>query len=152
MEARGADSAPYSCNLELLFSSLSSIKSFSYYPVSKINLFFVTHINGTICPPPKKKCSRKWFIVILHLRTLMPLIGLLWLTNCIFLFLFFFSPSGVCFSSIPRRRGVTLSLSLSGCSLVSLQCTFSLSPFLLPYTMSFWLNTLSELLFCLLLF
>lgn len=45
------------------------------------------------------------------------------------LFLFFISfPSGVCFSSFPPCCGVTLSLSLSGCSLVSLQCTFSLSP------------------------
>lgn len=118
--------------------------------------FFVTHINGTISL--KKNCSHKLFIVIFHLRTLMPLIGLLWLTNCIFLSFYFLFLSPLAFVFLPSRhaaewhwaspcRGALLSHSSA-----HFRCPHLLLLLLLPQTMSFWLNTLSELLFCLLLF
>lgn len=87
MEDRGADLARRTCNLELLFFvSLSCIESFSYKPFSKIYPFLSPTL---MAQSAWKNCSHKLFIVILHLRTLMPLIGLLWLTNSIFRSLFY---------------------------------------------------------------
>lgn len=120
-------------NYWLLSPPPLALKAFLQAPLKKYIFFFLSPT--LMAQSAWKNCSHKLFIVILHLRTLMPLIGLLWLTNCIFLSLFlffFFFPSGVCFSSFPPRCGVTLSLSLSGCSLVSLQCTFFAVPPLLP--------------------
>lgn len=115
-------------NYWLFFSALKAFPR-GYIP------FFVAHINGTIslkklqsqiihCNPPfEDPNASNWAFMTYKLY--LPF------------FFFYFFPSGVCFSSFPPRCGVTLSLSLSGCSLVSLQCTFSLSPLLLPQTMSF---------------
>lgn len=119
------------------FFGFASLKAFPY-ATNKINALFVTHINGTInlkrlqsqiihCNPPLKDSNASnWAFMTPKLYP--PL--------CI-VFFFILFPSGVCFSSFPPCCGVTLSLSLSGCSLVSLQCTFSLSPLLLPQTWSF---------------
>lgn len=128
MDGPGADLAPYSCNLELLFCFFAALKAFVLALLKNIS-FFVTNINGTIsqkklqsqiihCNPPfEDPNASNWAFMTYKLY--LPLF-----------FLFF--PSGVCFSSFPPCCGVTLSLSLSGCSLVSLQCTFSLFPLLLP--------------------
>lgn len=141
MDGRDAELAQHRCNLELLFLFilfsplfLSALKAFLLASLKNIS-FFVTHINGTIslkklqsqiihCNPPfENPNASNWAFMTYKLY--LPLS------------FFIFFPSGVCFSSFPPCCGVTLSLSLSGCSLVSLQCTFSLSPLLLPQTMSF---------------
>lgn len=122
--------------LNYCFLSLShALKAFLQALLKNIS-FFVTNINGTIslkklqsqiihCNPPfEDPNASNWAFMTYKLYLPLP-------------FLHFFPPSGVCFSSFPPCCRVTLSLSLLGCSLVSLQCTFSLSPLLLPQTMSF---------------
>lgn len=98
MDGQGADLAPYSCNLELLVVVFFCIESFSTSPSKKIYAFLSPTL---MAQSAWKNCSHKLFIVILHLRTLMPLIGLLWLTNCIFLSFFVFFPLWRLFFFLP---------------------------------------------------
>lgn len=101
MEDRGADLARRTCNLELLFFvSLSCIESFSTSPSQKIYPFLSPTL---MAQSAWKNCSHKLFIVILHLRTLMPLIGLLWLTNSIFRSLFYIFFPLLAFVFLPSR-------------------------------------------------
>lgn len=86
MHGRGEDSATDSCYLELLIVVFFSPRwGFLSRPAWKKDVF----LSPTLMAQSAWKArSHKLFIVICHLRTLMPLIGLLWLTNCILLSLF----------------------------------------------------------------
>lgn len=71
-----------------------------YKPFSKIYPFLSPTL---MAQSAWKNCSHKLFIVILHLRTLMPLIGLLWLTNSIFRSLFYIFFPLLAFVFLPSR-------------------------------------------------
>lgn len=107
MDGRDAELAQHRCNLELLFLFILFFPPLSFCIESFSTSFsqkYIFFLSPTLMAQSAwKNCSHKLFIVILHLRTLMPLIGLLWLTNCIFLSLFlFFSP--LAFVFLPSRH------------------------------------------------
>lgn len=85
MDGRGKDLATYSCYLEILIVVPPSTERFWTGLLKKRKV----SLSPTLMARSAwKGYSHKLFIVILHLRTLIPLIGLLWLTNCILLSLF----------------------------------------------------------------
>lgn len=151
MDGRGEDLATDSCYLELLIVVFSPHWGLLTGPPEKICLF-VTHINGTI----SLKGSQSQ---IIHCN--LPFEDLnasnwAFMTYKLYppLSLFKFSFLPLAFVFLPSRhaaewhwaspcRGALLSHSSA-----HFRCPLSSS----LQTMSFWLNTLSELLFCLLLF
>lgn len=84
MDGRGEDLATYSCYLEILIVVFPlQHQEILNRPIKKVSLSPTLMARSAW-----KGCSHKLFIVIFHLTTLIPLIGLLWLTNCILLSLF----------------------------------------------------------------
>lgn len=85
MDGRGEDLATDSCYLELLIVVFFPTLRASEQARLKKYVFLSPTL---MAQSAWKSRTHKLFIVIRHLRTLMPLIGLLWLTNCILLSLF----------------------------------------------------------------